>query len=128
MATEVEKNNARNNLKHAREFTNIENGSALHFIRGWIPEQFRENDDTIEAADDVWALTILHEHFTSKLNEDKSTRSQINLAIKEELKARAQAAIEKLNAIRQDDEADEAVRMNKLVNKTADEVAQKFGL
>jgi hypothetical protein len=130
MATEAEKENAKLNLTHAREFTKIENGSGVHLVRGWIPESARQKDEIVRASDDVWALTILHEHFTSKLNENKGTRTETNLAIKAELERRAGAAIERLNALLPGDDegVDEVIRINRLVDETASEVAAKFGL
>jgi len=127
----VEKKNARDNLIHAGEFTKTENTAAVDFLRGWIPEKNRQDDEIIKASDDVWALTILQEHFTSELNADvpHGGRTQESRAVLAELTARAEAAQARLaKLIGEDDDEDEDKRMNELTDKTVQEVLEKFGL
>lgn len=126
---ERERKNAHDNLVHAGEFTKIENTAGIGFLRGWIPESARQEDDVIEAADDVWALTVLQEHFDSELNSDPSTRTRESRAILAELTARATAAQDRLRELtKDDDDADDDKRMNELTEKTVQEVLEKFGL
>jgi hypothetical protein len=124
-----QRKNARDNLKHAGEFTKIENIAGLHFLRGWIPEEFRQEDDVIEAADNVWALTVLFEHFDSELNSDARSRTRESRAILLELQSRADAAVERLKELTAgDDDMDDDKRMNELTDKTVKEVLEKLGL
>jgi hypothetical protein len=125
----AERKNARDNLIHAGEFTRIENTAGIGFLRGWIAEDSRQDDEIIKAADDVWALTVLLEHFTSELNSDPTTRTRESRAVLVELEARAKAAQDHLKELTQDDDdADDDVRMNELTDRTVQEVLQKLGL
>lgn len=125
----AQRKNARDNLTHAGEFTKIENTAGIGFLRGWIPEKFRQEDDVIKAADDVWALTVLYEHFDSEVNSDPSTRTRESRAVLAELKARAEAAQARLQALTQDDDdTDDDKRMNELTDRTVQEVLAKLGL
>ncbi len=76
-----QRKNARDNLLHAGEFTRVENTAGIGFLRGWIPEKFRQTDEIIKASDDVWALTVLKEHFLSELNSDPTTRTRESRAV-----------------------------------------------
>ncbi len=124
-----QRKNARDNLLHAAEFTLTENTAAIGFLRGWIPEKFRQTDEIIKAADDVWALTVLKEHFLSELNSDPTTRTRESRAVLAELEIRAKAAQDRLKELTpDDDDADDDKRMNDLTDKTVQEVLQKLGL
>src|SRR5216117_3162440 len=126
---ERQRQNARDNLRHAGEFTRIENTAGIGFLRGWIPEKFRQEDDIIKAADDLWALTVLYEHFDSELNSDPSTRTRESRAVLAELAARAQAAQDRLKELTQgDDDTDDDKRMNELTDRTVEEVIIKLKL
>ena len=126
-----EKKNARDNLIHAGEFTKTENTAGIDFLRGWIPEKNRQDDEIIKASDDVWALTILQEHFTSELNADVpgGGRTRESRAVLAELTARAEAAQARLaELIGEDDDEDEDKRMNDLTDATVKAVLDKFNL
>ncbi len=124
-----EKKNARDNLLHAGEFTRTENTAGIGFLRGWIKEEFRQDDEIIKAADDVWALTVLKEHFLSELNSDPTTRTRESRAVLAELETRAKAAQDRLKELTPgDDDTDDDVRMNELTDKTVQEVLKKLGL
>src|SRR6266516_2994333 len=84
-------------LKHAGEFTKIENTAIVYVLRGWFGS-LSAIPGALEAGDDAWAFTTLQEHFDSKLNPDptKRTQDQVN---------------EILGA-----KSDEDERMNKLVD------------
>ncbi len=124
-----QRKNARDNLLHAGEFTRTENTAGIGFLRGWIPEKFRQEDEIIKAADDVWALTVLKEHFLSELNSDPTTRTRESRAVLAELETRAKAAQDRLKELTPgDDDADDDQRMNDLTDKTVQEVLQKLGL
>ncbi len=123
------KKNARDNLLHALEFTRTENTAGIGFLRGWIKEEFRQDDEIIKAADDVWALTVLKEHFLSELNSDPTTRTRESRAILAELETRAKAAQDRLEELTPgDDDTDDDIRMNELTDKTVQEVLTKLGL
>ena len=125
----AQRKNARDNLLHAGEFTRTENTAGIGFLRGWIPEANRQDDEIIKAADDVWALTVLQEHFLSELNSDTATRTRESRAVLTELGARAKAAQDHLAELTQgDDDADDDVRMNELTDRTVREVLHKLGL
>ncbi len=123
-----ERKNARDNLLHAGEFTKIENNAVFGILSGWFatPTKPDKAQQIVEASDDVWALTTLHEHFDSELNSDPTTRTRESTAVLAELKARADASKEKLNALIGDSEEEE--RMNDLTDKTVEEVLNKLGL
>ncbi len=124
-----QKKNARDNLLHALEFTRTENTAGIGFLRGWIKEEFRQDDEIIKAADDVWALTVLKEHFLSELNSDPTTRTRESRAVLAELETRAKAAQDRLKELTpDDDDTDDDLRMNILTDKTVQEVLQKLGL
>src|SRR6187200_2813731 len=62
------------NLKHAGEFTKIENTAIVYVLRGWFGS-LSAIPGALEAGDDAWAFTTLQEHFDSKL---KSRPDQAN--------------------------------------------------
>ena len=60
---------ALDDLKHAGEFTKIENTAIVYVLRGWFGS-LSAIPGALEAGDDAWAFTTLQEHFDSKLNPD----------------------------------------------------------
>ncbi len=123
-----QRKNARDNLLHAGEFTKIENNAVFGILSGWFatPTKPDKAQQIVEASDDVWALTTLHEHFDSELNSDPTTRTRESLAVLAELHRRADEAKEKLNLIIGDSEEEE--RMNNLTDKTVQDVLNTLGL
>jgi hypothetical protein len=85
-------------LRHANEFTDIENTAIVYVLRGWFAG-LAGIPGALQAGDDVWALTTLHEHFTSLLNNDPSQRTATQLKIKDLLMARSQQAQDALDAL-----------------------------
>ena len=81
----------------------------------------------MQASDDVWAAQTLFEHFDSELNSDPATRTRESKAVLAELKARAEAAQERLNQILGGD-TDEDERINDLTDKEVEDVIKKLGL
>ena len=124
-----ERNNARDNLRHAGEFTKIENTAIVYVLRGWFGALIRPENATeiVQTSDDVWAAQTLFEHFDSKLNSDPNTRTRESLAVLAELKERAEAQQERLNEILGGD-TDEDERINELTDKAVQEVLHKLGL
>ncbi|SRR6266576_2263368 len=123
------KKNARDNLTHAGEFTKIENTAIVYVLRGWFGALIRPENATeiVQASDDVWAAQTLFEHFDSELNSDPATRTRESKAVLAELKARAEAAQERLNQILGGD-TDEDERINDLTDKEVEDVIKKLGL
>ncbi|SRR6266705_2391650 len=123
------KKNARDNLTHAGEFTKIENTAIVYVLRGWFGALIRPENATeiVQASDDVWAAQTLFEHFDSELNSDPATRTRESKAVLAELKARAEAAQERLNQILGGD-TDEDERINDLTDKEVADVIKKLGL
>src|SRR5215471_14084081 len=62
-------------LKHAGEFTKIENTAIVYVLRGWFGS-LSAIPGALEAGDDAWAFTTLQEHFDSKLNPDPTKRTR----------------------------------------------------
>jgi len=123
------KKNARDNLTHAGEFTKIENTAIVYVLRGWFGALIRPENATeiVQASDDVWAAQTLFEHLDSELNSDPATRTRESKAVLAELKARAEAAQERLNQILGGD-TDEDERINDLTDKEVEDVIKKLGL
>src|SRR6266487_7193193 len=122
------KQNARDNLTHAGEFTKIENTAIVYVLRGWFGALIRPENATeiVQASDDVWAKQTLVEHFDSELNSDPTTRTRESRAVLSELRARAEAAQEHLNQLLSDTDEDE--RINDLTDKEVEDVIKKLGL
>ncbi len=122
------KQNARDNLTHAGEFTKIENTAIVYVLRGWFGALIRPENATeiVQASDDVWAKQTLFEHFDSELNSDPTTRTRESRAVLSELRARAEAAQEHLNQLLSDTDEDE--RINDLTDKEVEDVIKKLGL
>ncbi len=85
-------------LRHANEFTDIENTAIVYVLRGWFAG-LAGIPGALQSGDDVWAFTTLHEHFTSLLNNDPSQRTASQLKIKDLLMARSQQAQDALDAL-----------------------------
>src|SRR5437899_11835215 len=122
------KKNARDNLRHAAEFTRIENTAIVYVLRGWFGALIRPENATeiVQASDDVWAKQTLFEHFDSELNSDPTTRTRQSRAVLSELRESAEAAQEHLNQLLSDTEEDE--RINDLTDKEVEDVIKKLGL
>ena len=71
-------------LRHANEFTDIENAAIVYVLRGWFAS-LAGIPGALQAGDDAWAFTTLAEHFTSLLNSDPSKRTPTRLAILKQL-------------------------------------------
>ena len=121
------KKNAHDNLVHAGEFTKIENTAIVYVLRGWFGALIRPENATeiVQASDDVWANQTLFEHFDNELNSDATTRTPESRAVLAELKARAEAAQERLKKLIGDTDEDE--RINELTDKNVKEVLDKLG-
>src|SRR5437016_1720015 len=117
-----QRKNAKDNLTHAGEFTKIENTAVVYILRGWFGALIRPENATeiVQASDNVWAKQTLYEHFDSEVNSDPATRTPESLAVLAELKERADAAREKLNALIGDTDEDE--RINDLTDKVVKNV------
>jgi hypothetical protein len=126
---ERQRKNARDNLTHAGEFTKIENTAGVKFLAGWINEASRQADEVVQASDDVWALTVLYEHFDSEASSDVKDRTRETRAVLAELKARAERAQARLDQLLGvDDDSKDDSRINELTDKTVQEVLEKLGL
>ena len=75
-------------LKHAGEFTKIENTAVVYVLRGWFGS-LSAIPGALEAGDDAWAFTTLQEHFDSKLNPDPTKRTPEQVKILGELQKKA---------------------------------------
>ncbi len=85
-------------LRHANEFTDIENTAIVYVLRGWFAS-LAGIPGALQAGDDAWAFTTLAEHFTSLLNSDPAKRTPTHLRIKDKLLARAKDAQDALDTI-----------------------------
>jgi hypothetical protein len=89
---------ALDDLKHAGEFTDIENSAVVYVLRGWFAG-LAGIPGALEAGDDAWAFTTLFEHFTSELPSDITKRTKEHLEIQKELKDKAQASQDAVDAL-----------------------------
>lgn len=89
---------ALDDLRHAGEFTDVENTAIVYVLRGWFAG-LAGIPGAIQAGDDAWAFTTLAEHFTSELNSDPAKRDAEHLAIQKELLAKAQASQDALDTL-----------------------------
>jgi len=85
-------------LRHANEFTDIENSAIVYVLRGWFAS-LAGIPGSLQVGDDAWAFATLAEHFTSLLNNDPSQRTATQLRIKDLLSARAQTAQDAVDAL-----------------------------
>jgi len=85
-------------LRHANEFTDVENSAIVYVLRGWFGN-LAGIPGSLEAGDDAWAFTTLAEHFVSLLNSDPAKRTSDRLRIKDKLLAKAKASQDALDTI-----------------------------
>ena len=85
-------------LRHANEFTDVENTAVVYVLRGWFAS-LAGIPGSLQAGDDAWAFTTLAEHFISLLKSDPAKRTPTRLRIKDQLLARAKAAQDALDAV-----------------------------
>jgi len=111
-------------LRHANEFTDIENTAIVYVLRGWFAS-LAGIPGALQAGDDAWAFTTLAEHFTSLLNSDPAKRTPTRLKIQHLLLARAQESQDALDALlgAQNHEDD---RMNSETDAFVDQVADEI--
>ena len=114
-----------NDLKHANEFTDIENTAIVYVLRGWFAS-LAGIPGALEASDDVWALTTLYEHYTSELNSDVTKRSKTANKAQAILGAKAKDAQDKLNTILGADTAEDE-RINALTDAFTKDVIKQIG-
>ncbi len=98
-------------LRHANEFTDVENSAIVYVLRGWFGNM-AGIPGSLEAGDDAWAFTTLAEHFVSLLTSDPARRTPDHLRIKEKLLAKAKASQDGLDAVLGAQNAEDE-RMNK---------------
>ena len=109
-------------LKHAAEFTKIENTAIVYVLRGWFGS-LSAIPGALEAGDHAWAFTTLQEHFDSKLNPDptKRTREHVNILGKLQKKAKqTQDRVDKILGA----QSDEDERINKLVDAFVEQLVK----
>lgn len=85
-------------LRHANEFTDVENSAIVYVLRGWFGN-LAGIPGSLEAGDDAWAFTTLAEHFVSLLNSDPAKRTSDRLRIRDKLLAKAKASQDALDTI-----------------------------
>src|SRR6266478_5803061 len=85
-------------LRHANEFTDVENSAIVYVLRGWFGS-LAAIPGSLEAGDDAWAFTTLAEHFVSLLNSDPAKRTPDHLKIKEQLLEKAKSSQDALDKI-----------------------------
>ena len=112
-------------LRHANEFTDVENAAIVYVLRGWFGS-LAAIPGAIEAGDDAWAFTTLAEHFVSLLDKDPAKRTPAHLKIRDLLLARAKEAQDAVDAVL-GAENDEDERMNKETNAFVNQLVQKIG-
>src|SRR5437870_13260375 len=112
-------------LRHANEFTDVENAAIVYVLRGWFGS-LAAIPGAIEAGDDAWAFTTLAEHFVSLLDKDPAKRTPAHLKIRDLLLARAKEAQAHVDAVL-GAENEEDKRMNKETDAHENQVAQKLG-
>ena len=116
--------NAIDNLKHANEFTQIENTAIVYVLRGWFGS-LAGIPGALGAGDDAWAFTTLFEHFTSKLNPDPNTRTRTSKKVLKILADKAKEVQDKLDEILgAENEEDE--RINKVTDDFTRQVIERI--
>ena len=111
-------------LKHAGEFTKIENTAIVYVLRGWFGS-LSAIPGALEAGDDAWAFTTLQEHFDSKLNPDPAKRTPEQVIILKELEKKAKETQDRVDEIL-GAENEEDVRMNKLIDAFVEKLVKRF--
>jgi len=109
-------------LKHAGEFTKIENTAIVYVLRGWFGS-LSAIPGALEAGDDAWAFTTLQEHFDSKLNPDPTERTPEQVKILGELQEKAKKTQDRVDEIL-GAENDEDERINKLVDAFVEQLVK----
>jgi len=112
-------------LRHANEFTDIENTAIVYVLRGWFGS-LAAIPGAIEAGDDAWAFTTLAEHFVSLLDKDPAKRTPAHLKIRDLLLARAKEAQDAVDAVL-GAENNEDERMTKETDAFVKQLVQKIG-
>src|SRR2546422_6831789 len=112
-------------LRHAYEFTDIENTAIVYVLGGWFGS-LAEIPGAIEAGDDALAFTNLGEHFVSLLDKDPGKRTPAHLKIRDLLLARAKEAQDAVDAVL-GAENNEDERMNKETDAFVKQLLQKIG-
>jgi len=113
---------ALDDLKHAGEFTKIENTAIVYVLRGWFGS-LSAIPGALEAGDDAWAFTTLQEHFDSKLNPDPTKRTREQVVILGELQKKAKKTQDRVDEIL-GAESDEDKRINKLVDAFVEQLVK----
>jgi hypothetical protein len=113
---------ALDDLKHAGEFTKIENTAIVYVLRGWFGS-LSAIPGALEAGDDAWAFTTLQEHFDSKLNPDPTKRTPEQVKILGELQKKAKETQDRVDEIL-GAKSDEDERINKLVDAFVEQVVK----
>jgi len=111
-------------LKHACEFTKIENTAIVYVLRGWFGS-LSAIPGALEAGDNAWAFTTLQEHFDSKLNPDPAKRTPEQVIILKELEKKAKETQDRVDEIL-GAENEEDVRMNKLIDAFVEKLVKRF--
>ena len=109
-------------LKHAGEFTKIENTAIVYVLRGWFGS-LSAIPGVLEAGDDAWAFTTLQEHFDSKLNPDPTERTPEQVNILGELQKKAKETQDRVDEIL-GAKSDEDERINKLVDAFVEQLVK----
>ena len=115
---------ALDDLKHAGEFTKIENTAIVYVLRGWFGT-LSAIPGALEAGDDAWAFTTLQEHFDSKLNPDPTKRTREQVVPLGELQKKAKKTQDRVDEIL-GAESDEDKRINKLVDAFVGQLVKRF--
>jgi hypothetical protein len=118
-----ERDDAVLDLRHANEFTDVENVAIVYVLRGWFAN-LAGIPGSLEAGDDAWAFTTLAEHFISLLNADPAKRTPTRLKIKDKLLEKAKASQDALDSIL-GAETGEDERMNTEVDDFVSQVASE---
>jgi len=109
-------------LKHAGEFTKIENTAIVYVLRGWFGS-LSAIPGGLEAGDDAWAFTTLQEHFDSKLNPDPTKRTPEQVNILGELQKKAKETQDRVDEIL-GAKSGEDERINKLVDAFVEQLVK----
>ena len=120
-----ERDSAVLDLRHANEFTDVENVAIVYVLRGWFGN-LAGIPGSLEAGDDAWAFTTLAEHFISLLNSDPAKRTPTRLKIKDKLLEKAKASQDALDAIL-GAQTGEDERMKTEVDDFVNQVASEVG-
>ena len=109
-------------LKHAGEFTKIENTAIVYVLRGWFGS-LSAIPGALEAGDHAWAFTTLQEHLDSKLDRVPTTRTPEQVNILGELQKKAKETQDQVDEIL-GAKSDEDERINKLVDAFVEQLVK----